>query len=216
VTFKDGNTTLCSAPVGLLGAGTTAGSATCGATLSRGSHTITAVVGNYYAGGGSDLIKVAKPDGSFVTGSGNIRSLQSAGTYPASPGSRTDVALDVKYAKNGQSLTGHATVQFLSGGRTYEIRSTAFDSFGSDATGQVERADLRSKATLRDVTDPRNPTSVASGLTLQVTATDRGQPGSADSIAITLWNGSTLLFSSEWSGARTLEIRLAGGNLVVH
>jgi hypothetical protein len=35
-------------------------------------------------------------------------------------------------------------------------------------------------------------------------------------LGITLWNGSTLVFSSEWTGARTLEVRLAGGNLVVH
>jgi hypothetical protein len=49
-----------------------------------------------------------------------------------------------------------------------------------------------------------------------VTATDWGEPGSADSLAFTLWNGSTLLFSSDWTGARTQESSLGGGNLVVH
>ncbi|HEV7707752.1 MAG TPA: M12 family metallo-peptidase [Asanoa sp.] len=210
VTFKEGSRTLCSAPVGLLGGATTAGSAWCTAPLSRGSHTITAVVGNYYAGSGSARVEVAKPDGSSITGDGDIRSLRSAGTYPATPGSRIDFALDAKY---GKSLTGHATVKFHSGGRTYEIRGAAFESFGADASGHVEQADLRAQATLKDVTNPRNPTVVASGLTLHMTATDRGH---SDSLAITLWDGNTLVFSSEWTGARTLEIRLAGGNLVVH
>ncbi|WP_239097446.1 M12 family metallo-peptidase [Asanoa ferruginea] len=213
VTFKEGGKTLCTAPVGPLGSAATVGSASCGAPLSRGSHTITAVVGNYYTGGGSALVKVAKPDGARLTGDGNIRSLRSAGSYPASPGSRTDFAFEVK---SGKSLTGYANVEFHSGGRTYELRGTAFDSFGADAAGHVEQADFRARATLKDVTNPRHPTTVASGLTLQVTATDRGHPGSADSVAITVWNGSTLVFSSEWTGARTQEIRLAGGNLVVH
>jgi hypothetical protein len=78
------------------------------------------------------------------------------------------------------------------------------------------KADLRSKANLSDVTDPANPISVGGGLTLQLTATDRGEPGSGDSLAITLWNGNTLLFSSDWTGARTQELNLAGGNLVIH
>jgi hypothetical protein len=66
------------------------------------------------------------------------------------------------------------------------------------------------------VTDPLSPISVAGNLSLQVTITDRGEPGSNDSIGVTLWNGSTLLFSSEWRGSKTLEQRLDGGNTVVH
>ena len=46
--------------------------------------------------------------------------------------------------------------------------------------------------------------------------TDKGDPGRYDSIGVTLWNGSTLLFSSEWNGAKTTEKVIEGGNLVVH
>ncbi len=46
--------------------------------------------------------------------------------------------------------------------------------------------------------------------------TDKGEPGSNDTIGITLWNGNTLVFSSEWTGAKTLEKQIDGGNLVVH
>jgi hypothetical protein len=34
--------------------------------------------------------------------------------------------------------------------------------------------------------------------------------------ASTLYNGNTLLFSSNWDGAKTVESTLGGGNLVVH
>jgi hypothetical protein len=163
VTFKEGGTTLCSAPVGLLDGATTAGSASCSAPLSLGSHTITVVVGNYYAGGTSALVEVASPDGSFITGGGYLRPARSAGTYPANPGSETDFAFNVKYGKNLKSLSGHATVHLRSGGRTYEIRSTALESLGLSSTGGIGRADLRSKANLLDITDPANPTSVAGG-----------------------------------------------------
>jgi hypothetical protein len=33
---------------------------------------------------------------------------------------------------------------------------------------------------------------------------------------VTLWNGDTLVFSSDWTGAQTQELNLRGGNLVVH
>jgi hypothetical protein len=73
-----------------------------------------------------------------------------------------------------------------------------------------------SKANLQDVTDPAGPIPIAGNLTLEMTITDRGEPGSADSIGIALWRRDELLFSSRWNGTRTTEQTLAGGNLVVH
>jgi hypothetical protein len=46
--------------------------------------------------------------------------------------------------------------------------------------------------------------------------TDKGEPGKDDTIGLTLWNGSTLVFSSYWNGTKTPEQILGGGNLVVH
>ena len=212
VTFKEGSTTLCTATVGLVASATTVGSANCTATLAVGAHTVSVEVGNYYTGDTSALVEVARPDGSFITGGGTLLATRSAGTHAANPGSETDFAFNVLYNKSGKNLSGHVTVQFESGTRVYQIRSTALDSLGLAGT----RADLRTKANLSDVTDPANPVSVGGGLTLQLTATDRGEPGSRDSLAITLWNGNTLLFSSDWTGTRTQELNLAGGNLVIH
>jgi hypothetical protein len=52
--------------------------------------------------------------------------------------------------------------------------------------------------------------------TLQVTMTDRGEPGTTDSIAVTVWNKrGGLWFSSHWNGTTTVEQTLSGGNLTV-
>jgi hypothetical protein len=46
--------------------------------------------------------------------------------------------------------------------------------------------------------------------------TDYGQP-TKDTIGITVWSKTGALdFSSNWTGAKTLEQTLGGGNLVVH
>ena len=57
---------------------------------------------------------------------------------------------------------------------------------------------------------------IGGGWSLQMSMTDKGEPGKDDTIAVTLWNGSTLVFSSNWNGAKTVEQILGGGNLVVH
>jgi len=77
-------------------------------------------------------------------------------------------------------------------------------------------ATFLSKANLNDVTDPNYPISIAGNLTCIVTLTDLGEPGTSDSISFTLWKKNELWFSSNWTGAQTLEQVLAGGNLVVH
>ena len=77
-------------------------------------------------------------------------------------------------------------------------------------------ADFRSKANLTNITNPLAPIPVGSNLALQITMTDRGSPGSTDTIGISLRSGNTLLFSSEWNGSTTVEATLDGGNLVVH
>jgi hypothetical protein len=47
--------------------------------------------------------------------------------------------------------------------------------------------------------------------------TDNGDPGSDDTISISVWNkNGGLWFASNWSGTKTVEQTLAGGNLVVN
>lgn len=230
VTFKEGSTVLCGpSAVQLLGTDTTLGTFSCTTSLGVGAHTISIYVGNYYVGTAGTLVEVATPDGSFITGGGFQTASSSAGTYAAPPGSQEQVAFNVKYLKNNKNLQGHVSVIIVSGGRTYEISSNAIDSMGTalqtagglPCSGPPSStcfglANFRSKANLIDITDPLNPVVIAGNLSLQVTMTDRGEPGSNDTIGITLYKGNTLLFSSEWNGAKTVEATLTGGNLVVH
>jgi hypothetical protein len=230
VTFKEGTTTLCGPiPVALINGATTTGTASCSASLSLGAHTVTVIVNNYYTGTTSSVVEVAQPNGSFITGGGFLVESKSAGMYTADPGTKTNLGFNVNY-KNLKNLQGHANLLFRAGGHTYQIKSTAIDSLGisfkksqgnSSCSGPVSStcygvADFRTKANLTDVTDPLAPVSLGGNLTLQITLTDRGEPGSSDTIAITLWNGNKLLFSSSWNGGKTVEQVLGGGNMVVH
>ena len=229
VTFKEGTTTLCgSLPVALIDGVTTTGSASCSASLGLGAHTIDIYVNNYYVGQTSGVVEVAQPTGSFITGGGFLMIGNSGGTYPADGGSRTNFGFNVNY-KNMKNLQGHVNIIFRAGGHTYQIKSTAIDSLGiafKTSSGTVCSgppsstcfgiANFRSKANLTDITNPLAPVSLGGNLTLEVIMTDKGEPGSSDSIAFTVWSGNKLVFSSEWSGAKTLEQILGGGNLVAH
>jgi hypothetical protein len=136
---------------------------------------------------------------------------------------------NVKYNNKGTNPQGHINVIYRNAGHVYQIKTTATDTFGTalktpagvTCTGPPSAtcwglASWSSKANLTDVTNPNSPVSIGGGWSLQMTMTDKGEPGKDDTIALTLWNGSTLVFSSNWDGAKTPEQILGGGNLVVH
>ena len=123
---------------------------------------------------------------------------------------------------------GDVEVAFRSGGKAYVVKTTAIESVGvafETVTGArcgrdhqkrgAGMAEVRARATLFGVSDPRRPVTVATGLTLQVDATDKAKHGPADTIGISLWNGNVLLFSSRWNGTTTVEQALASGRITV-
>jgi hypothetical protein len=65
------------------------------------------------------------------------------------------------------------------------------------------------------ITDPDNPISIAGNLSLVIAVTVRGEPGTSDSMGITLWKGSDPWFSGRWIKTRTEEELLDGGNVVI-
>ena len=184
----------------------------------------------YYTGSTTGVVEVTDQDGSFITGGGYLVIGLSGGTYTADPDSLAHFAFNVKYnGHNLNKLKGHANIRFTAGGKIYQNKSTALDSLGiiqrtgsgASCAGAPSStcfglADFRSRANLTDITDPNNPISLGGNLALQITMTDKGEPGSNDSIGMTLWNGPKLLFSSEWNGANMVEKTLDGGNLVIH
>jgi hypothetical protein len=175
---------------------------------------------------------VAEADSSHITAVGRLLASASGGTYAATLGSKINFALDVKYkepseqGKRKESLKGHIDISFSSGGKTYRVRSDDVDSLGvtfqtpggEECDGHVSAAcfglgDLRATAKL--LRKKKGKTTIATGLTLRVSLTDRGGPGADDSIGITLWDGNTLLFSSRWDGSETLEQALLHGKVHV-
>jgi hypothetical protein len=105
-------------------------------------------------------------------------------------------------------------------GHTYQFKSNAIDSLNIQSIGTPSApaytATFTSKANVTDITDPLNPIALGGNKALQVTMTDRGEPGSSDTIAVSLNDpGGGLLFSSNWNGTKSVEQYLGGGNLQV-
>ena len=209
---------------------TTVGTVSCSTTLSISSSgatqsTIGIVVGGYYTDNTSDenaVIDVAAPLTSyFITGGGYLTESNSAGAYAADPGRKANFGFNVKFNKKATSLQGNLNILFRRGGHTYQIKSNALTSLGekpspcTNATATAPcTATFVSKANLQDITDPSNPVSLGGNLTFQMSMTDYGSP-QQDTIGFTLYDGSGLLFSSNWNGTKTVEQLMGGGNLSV-
>jgi hypothetical protein len=235
VTFLvDGSPRCADATVTLVGTDVRIGAAQCGVSLTEGAHIVQAEVTGYYEGGLHEpaVVEIARPEGSFVTGGGFVMSSASSGSFKADEGSRLNLGFNVKH-KNLKNLQGHVNIVFrrtVDGvRRTFQIKANSMESLvarlrtasGTTCSGPPSSnchgvAEFRSKATLTDVTDSASPVSAGGNLPLQITFTDTGELGSSDTIGVTLWRGDTLLFSSNWNGAKTVEQVLAGGNVVVH
>jgi hypothetical protein len=130
----------------------------------------------------------------------------------ADAGTKANFGFNVKYNKKGTNLKGVVNIVIRNGDRVYQIKSNAINQLSVDSTN----ATFDSKANIQDITDPLNPISIDGNAALQMTLTDNGEPGSSDSIAITVWNkNGGLWYSSNWDGTKTIEQSLDGGNLVV-
>lgn len=232
VSFIDrdaGNALLCSpmSIVPLDPANPQTGTATCSWAANLGSadsknYRVGIVVNNYYTRNDpadDTVVTVSKPIGTnFITGGGYLQLASSAGQYAGDPGSKNNFGFNVKYNKSKTNLQGNLNTIIRRGARMYQLKSTNMISLAVQTTTVGGTATFQSKANLQDVTDPTAPPIPVSGNgSLTVTMTDNGEPGASDKIGITLHdNGGALLFSSEWSGTKTVQKLLKGGNLVVH
>ena len=224
------NAVLCTAPIGLVNASDPkTGTATCTWVANIGTgdsvqFTVGIIVGNYYTRNASTdntIVTLSKPLATeFITGGGYLTLTNSAGLKAGDAGSKNNFGFNVKYNKAGTNLQGNMNIIVRSGGRVYQIKGNAMTSLTTQPAPCVSvpcAATFNGKANIQDITDPNNPISVDGNAALQITLTDKGEPGSNDSIAITVWNKSGgLWFASKWDGAKTVEQVVAGGNLVVH
>ena len=210
-------------PVALLMTDTKVGTAAWDVILSVDStgssqYTVRTIVNNYYTRDSqtdNSIVTVSQPLSNFITGGGYLVLQNSSGQYPGSAGTKMNFGFNVKFNKNLTNLQGHVNIIIRNGGKTYQIKSTATDSLVVNVTKGT--AMFTSKCTITDITNPLSPIGLAGGVPLQISMTDKGEPGKDDTFAVTVWDKSNkLLFSSSWIGGKTVEQTLGGGNLQVH
>ena len=99
----------------------------------------------------------------------------------------------------------------------YQVKGNSMTSLIATPKVNPTAATFNGKANIKDITNPLAPLSLDGNYALQVTMKDNGEPGSADTIGITVWNkDGGLWYTSNWDGVKTIEQTLGGGNLVVH
>jgi hypothetical protein len=230
---RDTNTPIsgCSnLPVGLVNlADPKTGTATCNWNVNIGSaessnYTIGIVVNNYYTRNDSSensVLTISKPIGTnFITGGGYLVNALSNGQYAGVTGLKTNFGFNVKYNKSGTNLQGSVNVIVRGNdGRIYQIKGNVMRTLSVKTVSNnplVRAAVYTGKANMTDITDPLNPVALGGNNSFQMELTDKGEPGSTDTIGISVWNDAGgLLFSSRWNGTRTVEQLLGGGNLVI-
>jgi hypothetical protein len=167
----------------------------------------------------------------------------STGVYAGDAGRKTNFGFNVKYNKSGTNLQGNVNVIVRKGSTVYQFKGNNLSSLvvsyckalnGVITSGSCASAPSGSCKTDASPTCPITATflgkanlnnattgvSVAGNLSLQMAMTDWGEPGSTgpgpDTIALTVYNGSSLWFSSQWDGTQTIQKLLDGGNVVAH
>ena len=155
----------------------------------------------------------------FTTGGGFLVNQASGGSYAGDAGLKTNFGFNAKVNKSGSNLQGSVNVIIRKGGRVYQIKSNAINSLTEQlaTSGTGGTAQFASKANLTDITNPLAPISLGGNLNFQMTINDQGEPGTSDLVTFQLMSadGTTLLFSSNWSGTKTVEQVLGGGNVQV-
>jgi hypothetical protein len=188
------------------------------------SFTIGIIVGNYYSRNASTdnaVVTVSKPLGTnFITGGGYlVLTNSSAGQYAGGAGLKTNFGFNVKYTNSGSNLKGKVNIIVrAANGKVYQIKTNAIETLATNNVNPLLRtATFTSKSSITDITDALAPVSLGGGHSFQMKLTDKGEPGSTDTIGITLYANGTgaLLFSSNWTGTQTIEQILGGGNLQV-
>ena len=188
------------------------------------SFTIGIIIGGYYTRNSSTentVITVSQPIPNFVTGGGYLILSNSAGIKSGDVGSKNNFGFNAKYNQRGNTLQGNINSIVrkteIDGLHVYQIKGNRLTSLAVQPAVTGGKATINSKASITDITNPLAPISIDGNGSMQLKMTDRGEPGTSDSISITIWNkNGGLWYASNWNGTRTIEQVLDGGNLRVN
>jgi hypothetical protein len=189
----------------------------------QGDYVVGIVVGNYYERDhamDNAIVQVYQTSGAYMTGGGKIVPNQSSGQYSCTQSKITNFAFDVAFDEAGAISHGHATVLLRKATgdvvKSYEIKSNLITKVQVNIDNPAAlKGGITGEATLTDISNPLAPVEVATGLIMKLTYTDRGATGTTDGVGISLYEGTTLYYSSCWKSSATDELILADGNLVV-
>ena len=188
------------------------------------SFTVGIIIGGYYSRNSSTentVVTVSQPLPNFVAGGGFLILSSSAGIKSGDAGSKNNFGFNAKYNQRGNTLQGNINSIVRKtesdGLHVYQIKGNKLTSLSVQPAAVGGKATINSKASITDITNPLLPISIDANGSMQVKLTDQGEPGSNDSISITIWNrAGGLWYASNWNGTRTVEQVLDGGNLRVN
>ena len=179
--------------------------------------------GYYVRNNPSDMsvLTLYVPSGNYVAGGGYLTNPNNTGgTYAGDRGLKTNFGFIAKFNNRGSNLQGKMDfiIRRTVGGvlHTYQVMSTSMTSVAVNVSYRgTNTAVLVARANLTDITDPANPDLRGSNLTLRANISDRGESGNNDMLAVSLYDGNTLLFSSRLTGSGTTQQQIGDGNLIV-
>jgi hypothetical protein len=186
-----------------------------------GSYTVRIIVNNYYTrddAADDGVVQVSQLTPGSINGGGYLVMQSSGGLKPGGVGTKNNFGFNVQNTKTG--VKGNLNTIIRNSGRTYQVKGNSMTSLSTQLPTPPATtpgtATFTGKANIQDITDQTHPVSIDGNATLQVTMTDNGEPGANDTIGISVWSKSgPLWFSSNWTGTKTVEQKLGGGNLAV-
>jgi hypothetical protein len=162
-----------------------------GTTVSK-DFTVGIVVDNYYTRNNAaddTVVTVSKPIGTnFITGGGYLVLSNSSGLKAGGVGTKNNFGFNVKYNQGFTNLQGNINTiirRTESDGKvhTYQVKGNSMTSLSVNAT--THTATFNGKATIQDITYGITNPFGDGNAKLQVTMTDKGEPGKSDTIGIT-------------------------------
>jgi hypothetical protein len=176
------------------------------------------MVNNYYTRYNSAddaLVTVSKLiTTGFTTGAGNLVMSNSSGLKPGDVGSNNNFGFGITYTGAGSSPVGNFNTLVRSTANNvlgvYQVKGTTITSLV--VTGK--KATIRGNVSIFDITN--GSVLVDGAATFEVLISDNGEPGTTDTIAVTIRNSAgTLWFCSNWDlvNLRGVEQLLGAGNI---
>jgi hypothetical protein len=174
------------------------------------------MVGNYYTRSSSEddtLVTVSKLiTTGFTTGGGFLVMSNSSGLKPGDVGSNNDFGFGISYTGTGLNPVGNFNTLVRSTANNvrsvYQIKGTTITSL----VVVGKKATIRGNVSINDITN--GSVLVDGAATFEVSISDNGEPGTNDTIAVTIRNsGGAVWFSSNWVAGASVEQVIGGGNI---